>query len=80
MSKFKNKKILKILFIISLVPKVFTIKALATYYISNRVNKDVFTYQYIEPSCNLDNQNNKYVSGYILKNNKLKPIYSDIES
>ncbi len=80
MDKAKKKKILKTLFLISLVPKVFTLKALATYYITNRIDKEVsFAYQLIEPSCNNDDDI-KYVSGYSYKNKKLYPIYSDLES
>lgn len=81
MDKAKKKKILKTLFLISLVPKVFTLKALATYYITNHIDKEVsFAYQLIEPSCNNDDTEIKYVSGYSYKNKKLNPIYSDLES
>ena len=81
MDKAKKKKVLKTLFIISLVPKVFTFKALATYYITNHIDKEVsFSDQLVEPSCTLDDNEFKYVSGYLYKNNKVYPIYSDLES
>lgn len=81
MNKAKKKKILKTLFLISLVPKVFTLKALATYYMNNHLDKEEsFAYQLAETSCSLDNEVIKYVSGYTYKDNRLYPIYSDLES
>ena len=81
MDKAKKKKVLKTLFIISLVPKVFTLKALATYYINNHIDKEVsFANQLVEPSCNVDDVDFTYVSGYSYKNNKVYPIYSNLES
>lgn len=81
MDKAKKKKVLKTLFIISLVPKVFTLKALATYYINNHIDKEVsLTNQIVEPSCSIDNADIKYVSGYSCKDNKVYPIYSNLES
>lgn len=81
MDKLKKKKILKTIFVISLVPKIFTFKALASYYISTRVDKEGnFAYQLVNTSCPQENCDSKYISGYIYKNNKLEPIFSDLES
>ncbi len=81
MDKIKKKKILKTIFVISLIPKIFTFKALASHYISTHIDKEAnYAYQLMNTSCPQEKCDNKYISGYIYTNDKLEPIFSDLES